>query len=175
MKAKDILNSLGIPENNKGLSLQEIIDSVLKKNHPEAPEVSDVSNTKLSVIDDSKKAVITLINMEAPPFYSNIVVMAAKEQEDFNKSLFRKINYNMMIRHLIVSADFYIPVNEKIESENYTNFFNQNLDQYEKIDAVVILLNLISITKGVTSVTVNDGKSAETVTIYDLLNFIQSN
>lgn len=173
MEIKDILNSLGIPENNKHLELQEIIDSVLKQNHPKAPEVSDISETQLSMIDDSRKAAITLLNMEAPPFYSNIIVLAANEKEYISSTLFRKVKLTKNTDNFVFYAEFYIPINEKIETQNRTNFFNLKFEEYNPSRSINLLLDLIKTTKGLMSVSVYNGITEETVSIYDVLDYIQ--
>lgn len=176
----EILKSLGIPNDNQSMSLQGIIDSVLKKNHPDIPEYSDISNQKLSVIDDSKKATITLLEPNLPPFFSNILVLRKDEKDSLAELLFRKFTYK---RHFLpnttISASFVIPKNEKMEQVNKEAFSKINPEtKVGELDdtCLSILLELIHTTKGIVEVSIEDGNGVtETLSVLDLMGLVQMN
>lgn len=176
----EILKSLGIPSDNKSMSLQGIIDSVLKKNHPDIPEYSDISNQKLSVIDDSKKATITLLEPNLPPFFSNIIVISSDEKEVLTQVMFKKVTLKKkdQISGITISANFVVPQDCKIIQNNKEAFEKVNADvQVEGINdpCLAILLELIRTTKGIVEVTIDRGNEAETITVYEIFSLVQMN
>jgi len=177
----EILKSLGIPSDNKSMNLQGIINGVLKKNHPDIPEYSDISNQKLSVIDDSKKAAITLIEPNLPPFYSNIIVISSDEKEVLPQLLFKKFTYKKqdeVIPGITISASFVVPQICKIEKTNKDAFAKVGIStMVEGIEdrCLAILLELIRTTKGVVEVSVEQDNEIETISVYDIFSLIQAN
>ena len=177
----EILKSLGIPENNRDMNLQAIIDSVLKANHPEVPEYSDISNQRISAIDENGKGTITMLEPNFPPFFSNILVLRRDEKDSLAKLLYRKFTYKKqdeVIPGITISASFVVPQICKIERTNKDAFAKVGIStKIEGIEdrCVAILLELIRTTKGVVEVSVEQDNETETISVLDLMGLVQMN
>lgn len=178
-----ILKELGIPNDRKDLKVKDIIESVLKKNHPNVPEYSDISNQKLDSKDGPNKiTAILLEETEFPTFYSNILLVADSEKESISKCLFRKITLKKqdeVVKTTKIIATFVVPKDCKILTRNKKAFENVGLATLTEgvSDACLsILLQLIRTSKGIVSVSIErDDNETETLSVFDLSRLIQNN
>lgn len=174
-----MIEKLGFPKDNQNYDMKGLISAILTNKQPNKPEVSDLSDTSFSLINEDDKAVVTTLQDNGVILYSNIVIVTKKEAEELSKALMTKLSYVVYEDdNYKVVASFVIPDKAKLKTKIYRTV---DLDEFESYAHSYDIYKMFSLldqhTKGLYDVSLEDKDTGmtETLSVFDVMSYIQRN
>ena len=118
----NLLETFGIPQNNDGMELNQVINSVISKFQPKKPEYSDITHKEFGVLDENNKPSLFLLDGSTTNvLFSNMLFVNREDTERLETAVFGTRNVSNSNSMHKVSLEFKVAVNN-----DYFSYFNMH-------------------------------------------------